>query len=138
MMLMAENIRIETNAFPVTPYLVNEDVNCIGYLIYDQVLNTDERHYFQIVGGACFRNRFYPEQFHSVWALQWAWMFPTYRGGGIYSRDFLGTRGIFDEAWKVFEVEFPDFFVETPCSKAMSRFLEKSPDRLLHLDTRGL
>jgi hypothetical protein len=121
----------ETKMFGVTPYseTLVEEPNCVGYLLYDD-LESGHRctglERYLVMGAACFRFRE-----NGVWGLQWAWVYPSYRGQGLAK-----TQTVFDRAWPVFEANHPGFLVEGPYSGAMKGFLNKSPERQAHIHPR--
>ncbi|WP_157462267.1 hypothetical protein [Crinalium epipsammum] len=132
MLQMARNMELETKAFFTPPYSVtlDEKANCVGYLIYDTKQGDDQEMHAYIVGAACFRLR-NEEDKNAHWALQWVWIFPSYRNHGMFDH-IKGYRNsnLMNQAWQVFEEYHPDFIVEPPYTKAMRAFLRKSPERM--------
>lgn len=87
------------------------DPNARGFLFAD-----DDR---RIVGAAAFRLRDTENQ-ESFWGLQWVWIAPKYRRSGIL-----------DQRWPKFREKFGDFWVESPVSESMQRFLKKRGESFL-------
>jgi GNAT superfamily N-acetyltransferase len=133
MLAMAQNMRTETGLFNVTPYseALDEGADCVGYLIFAEEQDDwdEKRTHVLIVGGACLRLKDYRDS--KVWVMQWAWLFPRYRGQGFGknydSRE--SEQDLFAETWDMIEKHHPDFIVEPPYSSAMKAFLNKSPER---------
>lgn len=54
----------------------------------------------------------------SEWRLQWVWVRPARR-----------RRGLLAARWGAFLIEFGDFWIETPLSRAMKRFVVRHVSR---------
>lgn len=84
---------------------------------YDNPDDVQESPPYSRIFGACLFDQSLPIKGNTDWVLKWIWFHPFFR-----------HRGKLKEYWEYLERDFGDFYIHSPVSCDMNRFLDKYGD----------